>query len=240
MTYNVQLWQSAYAPDVVDEIREAHPDVLLLQDARAGGQTVLDEFLKDWKVASFGQYIIASRFPILDPTVGDISYEGETHTFLRARINVDGQNVVVSTAHFATPRGALNAFRSPEFWRIGVPAIEKNLSDRMVQARSLADDLRQVKEPLIVGGDLNVPPSSLASRTLTGLGLVDAFAAAGRGYGYTFGHSLPLRPLRLRRSFLRLDRILVSRHFAVVASHVGRATGSDHRPVIVDLVLSRQ
>jgi vancomycin resistance protein VanJ len=240
MTYNVQLWQSAYAPDVVDEIREAHPDVLLLQDARAAGPTVLDEFLKDWKVASFGQYIIASKFPILDPTIGDISYEGETHTFLRARINVDGQNVVVSTAHFATPRDALNAFRSPEFWEVGVPAIEKNLSDRMVQARALADDLRHVEDPLIVGGDLNVPASSLASRTLTGLGLVDVFAAAGRGYGYTFGHSLRLRPLRLRRSFLRLDRILVSRHFAAVASYVGRATGSDHRPVIADLVLARR
>ena len=235
MTYNVQLWQSAYAPDVVDEIREAHPDVLLLQDARAAGQTVLDEFLKGWKVASFGQYIIASKFPISDPTVGDISYEGETHTFLRARINVDGQSVVVSTAHFATPRDALNAFRSPEFWEVGVPAIEKNLSDRMVQARALADDLRHVEDPLIVGGDLNAPPASLASRTLTGLGLVDVFAAAGRGYGYTFGHSL-----RLRRSFLRLDRILVSRHFTAVASDVGRATGSDHRPVIADLVLARR
>jgi len=88
---------------------------------------------------------------------------------------------------------------------------------------------------LIVGGDLNAPPASLASRTLTDSGLVDAFAAGGRGYGYTFGHSL-----RLRRSFLRLDRILVSRHFAVVAAHVGSATGSDHRPVIADLVLARQ
>jgi vancomycin resistance protein VanJ len=241
MTFNVQLWQSAYAPDVVDEIREAHPDVLLLQDARAAGLTVLDEFLKTWKVASYGQYIIASKFPILDPMVGDISYRGETHTFLRARINVDGQNIVVSTAHFATPRGALSAFRSPkffaspEFWTVGVPSIQRNLSDRLVQARALADDLQHVEDPLIVGGDLNVPPSSLASRTLTGLGLVDAFAAGGRGYGYTFGHSL-----RLRQSFLRLDRILVSRHFTAVASHVGGASGSDHRPVIADLVLARQ
>lgn len=234
MTFNVQLWQSAYAPDVVNEIREAHPDVLLLQDARAAGHTVLDEFLKDWKVAEFGQYIIASKFPILDPIVGDISYRGETHTFLRARINVDGQNIVVSTAHFSTPRDALNAFRTPEFWAVGVPSIERNLSDRMVQARALADDLRHVEGPLIVGGDLNVPPPSLASRTLTGLGLVDAFAAGGRGYGYTFGHSL-----RLRQSFLRLDRILVSRHFTAVAAHVGAAGASDHRPVIADLLLAR-
>jgi endonuclease/exonuclease/phosphatase (EEP) superfamily protein YafD len=241
MTYNVQLWQREYAPNIVTEIREADPDVLVLQDARAASNTVLDEFLKNLKVASFGQYIIASKFPIVDPVVGDISYRGETHTFLRARINVHGQDVVVSTAHFATPRDALSAFRSPrflaspEFWEVGVSSIRRNMSDRMVQARALADALRHLDGPLIVGGDLNAPPPSLASRTLTDSGLVDAFAAGGRGYGYTFGHSL-----RLRRSFLRLDRILVSRHFAVVASHVGSATGSDHRPVIADVVLARQ
>ena len=241
MTYNVQLWQSAYARGVVDEIQKADPDVLLLQDARAAGPTILDEFLKTWKVASFGQYIIASKFPILDRVVGDISYRGETHTFLRARVNVRGRNVTLSTAHFATPRDALSTFRSPkllaspEFWAASVPRIQRNLSDRMVQARALADDLRHVEDPLVVGGDFNVPASSLASRTLTDLGLVDAFAAGGRGYGYTFGHTL-----RLRRSFLRLDRILASRHFTVVSSHVGGASGSDHRPVIADLVLARQ
>ena len=66
---------------------------------------------------------------------------------------------------------------------------------------------------------------------LLALGLRDAFASAGRGYGYTYGHTL-----RPRFSFLRIDHILVSPDFAVrdePASAV--TTRPDHRPVIADL-----
>jgi vancomycin resistance protein VanJ len=104
----------------------------------------------------------------------------------------------------------------------------------MKQAAALAADVRDVQNPVIVAGDLNAPPQSLASRTLTGVGLVDAFAAAGRGYGYSFGHRL-----MWHKSFLRLDRIVVSKHFTPVSSRVGGAEGSDHRPVIADVMLTQ-
>jgi endonuclease/exonuclease/phosphatase (EEP) superfamily protein YafD len=102
----------------------------------------------------------------------------------------------------------------------------------MRQARQLAEDARHVEGPLVIAGDLNAPPASLVTRMLTDLGLVDAFSQAGRGYGYTFGHSL-----FAGWSFLRLDRILVSRHLTPVRAWVGGASGSDHRPVITDLAL---
>jgi endonuclease/exonuclease/phosphatase (EEP) superfamily protein YafD len=234
MTYNIQLWQRANLPSIISEIRAADPDVLCLQDARAGRTTELDEFLKAWHTTSFGQYVIASKLPIADAIVGDISYDEQTHTYLRARIRVGDVRVLVASAHFATPRDALTPFRSPEFWAVGVPLIQKNLTQRLKQATALAEDVRDVKEPVIVAGDLNAPPQSLASRMLTDLGLIDVFAVAGRGYGYTFGHTL-----LWRKSFLRLDRILVSRHFTPITSRVGSAAGSDHRPVIADLVLAQ-
>ena len=233
MTYNIQLWQRMNLPSIIDEIRAAAPDVLCLQDARGGSPTELDEFLKAWHTTSFGQYVIASKFPIADAIVGDISYDDQTHTYLRARVRVGDVRVLVASAHFATPRDALAPLRSPEFWAVGVPLIRKNLTQRLKQAAALAEDVRDVEEPVIVAGDLNAPPSSLASRTLTDLGLIDVFAAAGRGYGYTFGHTL-----LWHKSFLRLDRILVSRHFTPISSRVGSAAGSDHRPVIADLVLT--
>jgi vancomycin resistance protein VanJ len=234
MTYNVQLWQSQDLSEVVAEIRTAHPDILFLQDARTGRRPVLDNFLSDLNVASFGQYVIASKFPIFESAPGDISYDGETHTYFHARINVAGRYVLVSTAHFATPRDALSGYRSPEFWAGRIPFIKEDLSHRIIQARKLADDLRHVQEPLIVAGDLNSPPPSLAIRTLTDLGLADAFSAGGRGYGYTFGHTL-----LYRKSFLRLDHILVSRHFTTATCSVGGTSGSDHRSVVADVVLAR-
>lgn len=189
MTYNVQLWGRASSSRVAAEIENARPDILCLQDARLPGGTALDELLEHWHVASFRQYVIASRFPIVDSAVGDISYGGERHT--------------------------------------------SNLSHRVTQGAALANDLRDVRDPVVVAGDLNAPPQSLASRALTDIGLVDVFSAGGRGYGYTFGHTL-----RGEQSFLRLDRILDSRHFATVRARAGGATASDHRPVIADLVLT--
>ena len=232
MSYNVQLWQRRNIPAIIDEIRRAHPDVLLLQDARGFSRGMLSDVLRGRDFAAYGQYVIASRFPIVDSTAGDISYRAEPHTYLRAQIDVDGKIVTVVIVHFITPRDALMALRGAQFWSTGIPVIEQNLADRISQADAVADDLGPVTGPVIVAGDLNAPPHSLASRVLTGIGLVDTFSASGRGYGYTFGHTL-LRG----QSFLRLDRILVSRHFLPVRTWAGGADGSDHRPVVADIVL---
>ncbi len=232
MTYNVQLWQRANVPAIIAEIRDAAPDILCLQDARGASRGQVGAFLKGWHVAAAGQYVIASRFPFVDSTVGDISYRGEEHSYLRARVDVAGTPVTVFSAHFVTPRDALTVVRSDQFWSEGVPIIRTNLSDRITQARALAEDARTIEGPLIVAGDLNAPPDALASRALTDAGLVDAFARSGRGYGYTFGHTL-----LAGRSFLRIDRILASPHFFLARAMVGGADGADHRPVIADMVL---
>ena len=71
-------------------------------------------------------------------------------------------------------------------------------------------------------------------RTLLALGLRDAFASAGRGYGYTYGHTL-----RPAFSFLRIDHVLVGPEFEVRDCFVGGDEGSDHRPVIADIALRR-
>ncbi len=120
------------------------------------------------------------------------------------------------------------------FWMRGVPAINSNVSRRLSDAESLAERVRQVQGPLIVAGDLNAPPQSLVSRRLLDTGLIDAFASSGRGYGYTFGHEE-----LYGHSFVRIDRIFVSRHFVPVRTRVGGNTGSDHRPVVADLVLTQ-
>lgn len=234
MTYNVQLWQRGTVGAILQEIRQADPDILCLQDAYGATRGRVGDHLKSRHVASFGQYVIASKFPVIGSAVGDISYRGERHTYLRAQIDVRGQIVTVVTAHFVTPRDALGTLRAANLWTTSVSLTKQNLSDRIVQARALAHDLKRIDGPIIVAGDLNAPPPSLVTRTLTDLGLVDAFSASGRGYGYTFGHTL-----LGARSFLRIDRILVSRHFRPQHAGVGGAEGSDHRPVIADLVLQQ-
>jgi vancomycin resistance protein VanJ len=234
MTYNVQLWQRRNFPAILQEVRAADPDVLCLQDAGGLTGTKLESLLQDRHVAAFGQYLIVSRFPVVQQVVGDISYRGERHTYLRALLDVEGIPVVVATAHFTTPRDALTVLRTDEPWGRRVGVITQNFSDRRTQAQSLSRDLLSEPAPIIVAGDFNAPSQSIVVRWLTGIGLTDTFASAGFGYGYTFGHTLSRG-----WSFLRIDHILVSRHLVPVRSWVGGATGSDHRPVIADVVLVR-
>ena len=234
MTYNVQLWQRRAVGAILDEIRLADPDILTLQDAYGATRGRVGDYLRNRHVASFGQYVIASRFPVVASAPGDISYRGERHTYLRAQIDVRGQIVTIVSAHFVTPRDALSTFRAGSLWGVGVSLTKQNLSDRVIQARALANDLRGIDGPLIVAGDLNAPPPSLVIRALTDVGLIDTFSASGRGYGYTFGHTL-----FGGRSFLRIDQVLVSRHLKPSRVWVGGAEGSDHRPVITEVTLQR-
>ncbi|MEO5771746.1 MAG: hypothetical protein ABIQ29_06725, partial [Burkholderiaceae bacterium] len=68
--------------------------------------------------------------------------------------------------------------------------------------------------------------------TLEAVGLHNAFSLAGRGYGYSYGHSL-----RWGYDFLRIDHIYVSRDIDVIDSFVAAGDASEHRPVVADLVL---
>ena len=104
----------------------------------------------------------------------------------------------------------------------------------MSQARTLAGAVAKRGRPLIVAGDLNAPETSPVIRTLLDQGLRDAFSSAGLGYGYTHGHST-----KLMIPFLRIDHILVSPEIGVADAFAGGRDGSEHRPVIADLLLKR-
>jgi vancomycin resistance protein VanJ len=235
MTYNVRSWVTSSDAAITQEITDADPDILCLQDAPNVQGGPLGATLKHWQIESFGEYVIASKFPMSQARVGDLSLRGEPHTYLTVDVNIRGHHVTVSTAHFVTPRDVLAGLRSVRHWRQGIAPIEINVADRLTQARALARYMGAVRTPLIVAGDFNAPVESLGVRTLTDGGLRDAFSEAGWGYGYTFGHTLIVQ-----RSFLRLDHILISHDFAAMRARVGRQAGSDHRPVIADLVLLPQ
>ena len=231
MTHNVQWWQAPWVDPIARKIKSADPDIVCLQDARGAVDAGLRDLLVGWHVTAFGQYVIASKFPITETIVGDISFRGEKHSYLRARLKAHGRFITVCTVHFTTPRDGLAALRHLDAGGIG--GLKRNLDDRITQARSLAKDLRSVTDPLIVAGDLNAPIQSLSCRKLLDLGLRSAFDTAGRGYGYTYGHTH-----RFRHSFTRIDHILGSRHFTSADCSVGEPGGSDHRPVIGDLILA--
>jgi endonuclease/exonuclease/phosphatase (EEP) superfamily protein YafD len=82
--------------------------------------------------------------------------------------------------------------------------------------------------PTVVGGDFNLPVESSIFQRHWG-DLINSFSAAGTGWGVT---------KRTTAIGVRIDHVLVGREWRVVSSFVGPEIGSDHLPLVTDLVLA--
>jgi endonuclease/exonuclease/phosphatase (EEP) superfamily protein YafD len=242
MTYNIKAYRAARQAGVFEalerEVARQQPDLLVMQDAgdltaaRHSAPATAQSIFAGRNVYSHDQYIVVSRHPLRDCRAGDLSFRGQPHSYVRCIVVVDGSEIELFTAHLLSPRRGLNATRREGAQ--GIDDWQQNFEDRLSQSRSLAADVAKRERPLVVAGDLNAPETSPVIRTLLGQGLRDAFSSAGRGYGYTHGHST-----MLSISFLRIDHILVSPEIGVVDAFAGGKDGSEHRPVIADLLLKR-
>ncbi len=240
VTYNAKaasaLEHEGGVAALIGEVAARHPDVLVMQDAggvrhwRAQDRQALLAGLPH--VDAEGQYIVASRWPLrcaaaqADSGAGPLAYA-------RCAVERESGAFDLITVHFESPRSGLLAARREglegrdSWWR--------NHEIRLAQSRALARAIGAPLRPLVVAGDLNAPDSSAVIGSLRATGLRDAFASAGRGWGYTYGHAL-----RPAFSFLRIDHVLVSAEFDVVDAFAGGAEASDHRPVIADVRLPRR
>jgi vancomycin resistance protein VanJ len=242
MTYNIKAYLAATRTDgfarLAQEIATRSPDILLLEDAeeppplRQSTPGPVAALLGARHRYVHGQFVIASRFPVRDCAPGIPFSQALGEAYVHCVVDIDGIEVDLYAVHLQTPRQGLNATRHDAPG--GVDDWEQNLSERMAQAADLARAVRASKRPVIVGGDLNAPEVSLVVRTLLDTGLRDSFSSAGVGYGYTYGHAL-----RPGFSFLRLDHVLVSAQIGVADCYAGGRHGSEHRPVIADLLLRR-
>jgi endonuclease/exonuclease/phosphatase (EEP) superfamily protein YafD len=242
MTYNVKSYLAVHKPQgvaqVAMEILQHDPDIVVMQDA---GQFVDERFAPPDTLKTifgkretyvFGQYIVASRFPLKGCLPGWIPYNGQNHSFVHCVVSANGTDFDLVTVHFVTPREGLNAARKEGVKGLGV--WRANMNKRLTQSGVLAEQLRAMKRPRVVAGDLNAPENSSVVQDLVDTGLRDAFSSAGLGFGYTHGHSLwP------GISFLRIDHILVSDEIGVSHAYAGGKVASEHRPVIADLLLVR-
>jgi endonuclease/exonuclease/phosphatase (EEP) superfamily protein YafD len=97
---------------------------------------------------------------------------------------------------------------------------------------ALAKFVRREKAPVVVAGDLNVTSWSPFFRDLLRDGNVRD-SREGRGVQPSWVSRIPLTDLPL-------DHILISPGIVVASRMVGPHLGSDHRPVIADLLLPKQ
>jgi endonuclease/exonuclease/phosphatase family metal-dependent hydrolase len=243
MTYNIKDYVAQKRPGgfaaIAWEIALHDSDIVLMQDAENVAELHLEhpnraaKMFGGRQVATSGQFIIASRFPLRGCKDGDVSFPGERHHYQRCTVLANGVEFELFNVHLLTPREGLNATRHERL--AGIDEWKDNVASRVLQARALARDVAASPRPVVLMGDLNAPQHSPVVGHLLGTGLRDAFSTAGVGYGYTHGHSL-----RPHISFARIDHVLVSPKFGIAEAYVGGKEASEHRPVVTDLWLKRE
>jgi endonuclease/exonuclease/phosphatase (EEP) superfamily protein YafD len=228
MTYNVKYARGDTGA-VTNEVLTADPDLLLMQDANRQVTTYprFAAFLRTRHVEMEGFYLVASRFPLSPLEYRPLGPDW----YVRTRIENASFPIAVYNVHLMTPRDGLKAMR--DWSEEGFSEIMESARVRLAQVAQLNADLDREVGPVLLAGDLNAPPESLVLRRLKSDRLRDAFSAAGRGYGYTYGHAL--KPYV---SYMRIDHLLFSREFVALDSWVGGRSGSAHRPVVADLAQS--
>ena len=195
--------------------REEAPDLLVLQeiDPRWSDEMAeLDQELpyskKLPRLDNFG-IGLWSRYPLVD--IREIESGTYGVPSIAAHVEVNGETIAVLATH-PLPPASLDGFRQ-----------------RNAQLSDLATIARESKFPFVLVGDLNVTMWSPYYRKLihdSGL------RNARKGFGI-----IPTWPSDLPIMYIPLDHCLVSPVLQVKGFRRGRDVGSDHYPVVVDLVL---
>lgn len=199
---------------VLERIKEADADVVVLQE-------LTEEWSKRTEVLrnpyaymavaprpSGAGMAVFSRYPLENVQV--LSFDSTTHIAILARVKVNENALTLLSLHPTTPI-----------------TIEK-FRNRNQQFKEAAKLLTPIAGPKVLVGDLNTTMwSPYFKDLLENAGLREA--RLGFGLGTTWPEPYP--------SFLRIaiDHCLVSKDVNVEKLRVGPTTGSDHRPLIVDL-----
>lgn len=209
---------------IIEEIIEADPDVLLLQ-----------EYTPTWQAAMLGR--IGSRYPHTahqpaDDAFGAAIYSKRpfvervqpflhigsgTEPQFRAVIEHDGRKIALYNVHLLPPFGI----------------------DYTIETRSqFADVLRHLEReelPFVLVGDFNFTERTPQAASLREMNVQDAHESAGWGRGTTW----PVHGFFRWIPSLRLDHIYLDETLTCTDCRTGTGHGSDHRPVVADVTFAR-
>jgi endonuclease/exonuclease/phosphatase (EEP) superfamily protein YafD len=229
MTFNIGLNDEQQVMSAIDAMGA---DLVLLQEAPPWANPVVGGLRARFPhVETSTQFVIASRFPILESTEPDKipHFERErSPRFMRYLVESPLGKLAVYSLHPISPRGAMGVYRLRDLFHqartgkilAGDPETNmiQNASLRAKQVEAAATMAAREKHPVLIAGDTNLPGLSAAlHRHLSGYR--DAFRSASWGFGYTFPQ---------RHAFLRLDRIMASPELGFSEFQIGCQGASDH------------
>lgn len=227
-------------PPVIALIRDVGADIVTLE-AVSGNFELLRAEMTEYKFFRDGDLAIGSRFPIDQLVVGaPVVEDGVTHDamYMRARVMTPSGPIRVYAVHPTSPHSTFDEIRGEGLRHeirsgqiLGDEArveMIKNTNERLAQLGAAAADAQTSPDPVLIGGDTNMPELSRAFARLFG-DYQDAFAEVGRGFGYSYPDD--------KHPWMRIDRILAGPRFRILSAVTLKRKIYKHRAVVADVEL---
>lgn len=214
-------------------IRVSSVDIVALQECPPSVQLDLPT---GWRKTQAGILAIMSRFPI--EAKPPILTKHPPHVWPRpsvlpCAVSTPQGEVIFHSVYLPSPRYGLQHLLDR---RIGINPQKADLlisetANRRNAARNARNALQVNDHPFILAGDFNMPVESTIYREVWA-DLQNAFSAKGRGYGWSFRDKALFVPIQAR-----IDHILTGNGVIPLTCEVGPEVGSDHLPVIADVLI---
>lgn len=215
LTLNVH-YQSFEMPTLLRLIQEQEVDVVLLQEIRRNGRSpgeYLFDRLPGWYKRTRGEVAILARWPVSNLAV--VPLRGSSQRVVLSAQVMAPKRFRATVVHWSRPRLRRTKPSLPE---------QAQAQTRDFLATQVA--IQDSPLPQILAGDFNCPPHHPLSHAL-GRRLTNAFGSSGSGPGWTFPADRPV---------VRIDHIYAGDGLQPVRAWVGPNVGSDHLPVLADLI----
>ena len=200
--------------DVISLVKAEQPDIAVFVEVStswARELAVLSEMfpysLQQQESENFGSAIY-SKLPLENASVQGFSSQRKS---LLADVKFQGKTISLILTHPS------------------VPIKQYSFIDRNQQLAAIGEYAAQVKNPLIVVGDFNTTMWSPFYKNMVKTGKL---RNARSGFGI-----LPTWPTFMPLVYIPIDHFLVSKEIGILKIHTGRNIGSDHLPLITDLVI---
>jgi vancomycin resistance protein VanJ len=217
------------------------PDFVALDDA-AGQGLAFQRAYPDRTVRAVGQFVFISKAPVKSAV--SLAWPKWRGGPIAAVFEVpwQGEDIAIYAIHLPTPRGdfaklaglgLLKELAGRNRRRSDDMSFGEAMTARVQLARDLSTVLSHEERPFIAMGDFNMPSNGYVHHVITN-GLVDCFAQAGWGFGFTFPCDTN-NPLTLGQPWLRLDYILGGPGWRASDCRVEPDRRSQHRAVVATL-----
>jgi len=229
LTWNTPVtWNEFEA--LLDRIEPFEPDLCFFQetpDSPTGGSPVGgNRFFKDYVWQDAGDCALLSRYPV---TLLPSRRVGPWSAPLVARVErPDGKGLLVVNVRLMLPVQVVNPFQVGDGSRWS-----EEHRQRLEQFENLARLIEEIgadypDDAVVLAGDFNTPGGMASLSPLARIPLVDTWRQAGIGWGATMTAQCPMA---------RIDQCWVSPQIQGVQARVILGPPSDHRGLLVDLIL---